>query len=423
MKFIHAADIHLDSPLVGLERYDGAPVEALRGATRRALENLVRLALAEKVDFVLIAGDVYDGDWKDYNTGLFFSQQMSRLREAGVRVFLIRGNHDAASQVTRELSLPQNVTQFSWKKPETVCIEELQVAIHGQGFKQREVRDDLSADYPLALPGYLNIGLLHTSAGGREGHENYAPCRVDGLTTKGYDYWALGHVHKAEVLCEAPWIVFPGNLQGRHARECGAKGCTLVTVEDLRVQRVDPMPLDVLRWQVCDVSVTGAVTVDDVVVRVRTELGNALDAAEDRDLAVRVRLVGITSLHRQITAAPEQVMNEVRAAATDLSSGRIWVEKVQIGTLPSLDAGTEGGEGGPVGQLLAHLRELTHDQAKARELLGVLSDLRAKLPAKLLRGSDDLRLDFDDPALVQTRVGEIEQLLLARLFAQKGGDR
>src|SRR5689334_9322509 len=108
MKFIHAADIHLDSPLRGLEQYEGAPVTQLRGATRRALENLTRLCLEEQVDFLLIAGDVYDGDWPDYSTGLFFAGQMSLLREAGIRVFLVRGNHDAASQITSQLKLPDN---------------------------------------------------------------------------------------------------------------------------------------------------------------------------------------------------------------------------------------------------------------------------------------------------------------------------
>ncbi len=125
LRFLHAADIHLDSPLRGLERYEGAPVEEIRGATRRAFENLVDLAVSEKVAFLLLAGDLYDGDWKDYNTGLFFAAQMRRLDEAGIPVFLIAGNHDAASQITRSLRPPSNVTVLSTKKPETRLIEEL----------------------------------------------------------------------------------------------------------------------------------------------------------------------------------------------------------------------------------------------------------------------------------------------------------
>src|SRR4051812_29910913 len=113
MKFVHAADLHLDSPLRGLDRYEGAPVEQLRGATRRALENLVALCLSEKADFLLLAGDLYDGGWKDYRTGLFFAAQMSRLRAADIPVFFVRGNHDAESNITRSLRLPENVRELS----------------------------------------------------------------------------------------------------------------------------------------------------------------------------------------------------------------------------------------------------------------------------------------------------------------------
>src|SRR6202011_3159455 len=137
-KFLHAADIHLDSPLKGLERYEGAPVEQIRKATRRALENLVQLAVMEKVDFVLIAGDLYDGDWKDYNTGLFFLAQMARLRSAEIKVFILSGNHDAANQLTKHLRPPENVRFLSDRKPETVRLDEIGVAIHGQGFAKRE---------------------------------------------------------------------------------------------------------------------------------------------------------------------------------------------------------------------------------------------------------------------------------------------
>ena len=175
--FIHAADLHLDSPLRGLDRYDGAPVEEIRGATRRAVENLVDLAIAQSVDFLLIAGDIYDGDWRDYNTGLFFLAQMSRLRESGVQVFFIRGNHDAASQITRRLALPDHVRKFSTRKAHTITLDDLGVAIHGQGFSNRAVDEDLSQEYPAPVPGMLNIGLLHTSATGREGHDTYAPAR------------------------------------------------------------------------------------------------------------------------------------------------------------------------------------------------------------------------------------------------------
>ncbi|MCL4216761.1 MAG: DNA repair exonuclease, partial [Candidatus Hydrogenedentes bacterium] len=155
-KFIHAADIHLDSPLKGLERYEGAPVESIRGAARTAFRNLIDLAIQESVDFVLIAGDLYDGNWKDYSTGLFFGNSMGRLRQAGIPVFMIRGNHDAQSVITRSLSLPDNVHVFSESAPETKQVEGLGVAIHGQSFATQAVDADLAAAYPEAVPGAFN---------------------------------------------------------------------------------------------------------------------------------------------------------------------------------------------------------------------------------------------------------------------------
>src|SRR5438552_1397988 len=232
MKFVHAADLHIDSPMRGLVRYEGAPLSAMRGATRRAFENLIDLCLEEKAAFLLLAGDIFDGSWRDYSTGLFFAMQLSRLRALDIPVVLVRGNHDAESRITKHLRLPSHVHELSVRAPESFEIPGAGVWVHGQGFATRAVTDDLAAAYPAAKRDALNIGLLHTSAGGREGHENYAPCRVETLVDKGYDYWALGHVHKREVLSEAPHIVFPGNLQGRHAREMGAKGATLVRVEN-----------------------------------------------------------------------------------------------------------------------------------------------------------------------------------------------
>ena len=197
ISFLHAADIHLDSPLRGLERYENAPVDRMRRATRRAFERLVDLAIEKRVDFVVIAGDLYDGDCRDYNTGLYLTRQLGRLRDEKIPVFLIAGNHDAANRMTRVLPLPDNVRMLGHDRPETVCIKDLDVAIHGQSFGKPAVTENLAAGYPAALPGCVNIGVLHTGLGGMNGHERYAPCTLDELRFKRYDYWALGHIHVA----------------------------------------------------------------------------------------------------------------------------------------------------------------------------------------------------------------------------------
>ena len=185
-KFLHAADIHLDSPLRGLSRYESAPTEAIRGACRRAFENFVDLAIDEKVAFILLAGDLYDGDWKDYSTGIFLSRQMGRLERSGIPVFAVAGNHDAANRMTRALDRPANMKMLSERKVETLKLDNLGVAIHGRSFGARQVRDNLAAGFPPAEKGLFNIGLLHTSLDGREGHAPYAPCTIDDLYVKGY---------------------------------------------------------------------------------------------------------------------------------------------------------------------------------------------------------------------------------------------
>ncbi|QDU36964.1 putative metallophosphoesterase YhaO [Maioricimonas rarisocia] len=406
-RFIHAADIHLDSPLRGLEQYEGAPVDEIRSATRRALERLVQLAIEEQVAFVLIAGDLYDGDWTDYNTGLFFNSQMTRLKEAEIPVFLISGNHDAANRMTRSLKLPDNVVMFPHDAPATEVLEEFGVAIHGQSFATQAVTEDLSQSYPPARSGLVNIGVLHTSATGREGHENYAPCTVEGLKTRGYDYWALGHVHTREELNESPHVIFPGNIQGRHIRETGPKGCYLCTVENDRTIVPEFRTLDVFRWELANVDLGGVDSADDLPGVVAESLRACREAADGLPLAVRVELTGETAVHDELLGERERWTNEIRSIALDAGSGAIWVEKVRIRTSPvRVETPVEPAGDDPMGELAEILEGLRTGPA-AFETYDI--DFR-KLPSKL---PTDLRelLAVNDPDWCRSIVDEAESLL------------
>lgn len=419
MRFLHAADIHLDSSLHGLERYEGAPVEEIRGATRRAFDNLIELAIDEEVAFVLLAGDLYDGDWKDYNTGLYFMQRMGRLRDAGIRVYMLAGNHDAASQITKHLRLPDNVTMFSTRAPEQVILDDLNVAIHGQGFSTRAVTDDLSMAYPQGDPQLFNIGLLHTCLDGKPGHEPYAPCTVDGLRSKGYQYWALGHVHKREVVSQDPWIVFPGNIQGRYIRETGAKGCTLVTVENAEVTAVEHRDLDVMRWSICELEVTPSETVDDIYDRVRGGLQAALDAAEGRQVAVRLILEGACSVHSRLHADREHWVQEYRALATSIGGAGIWLEKVSIETRPAVSVDEVLARDDALSGLLRSIRDMELDATALQGLAYEVSTLRQKLPAEILGGEDPY--DPADPEQLKESLEDIKELLVNRLLSTEQG--
>jgi len=416
VKLLHAADIHLDSPLRGLERYEGAPVDEMRGATRRALSNLVELCLTEQVELLLLAGDLFDGDWRDYNTGLYFAKQVSRLSAEGVRVVWIRGNHDAASLITRSLRMPDGVVELASEAPQTLRLEELGVAVHGQSYARRDVAEALAARYPEPVPGLFNVGLLHTALDGRSGHDPYAPCSTDRLRSLGYQYWALGHVHNREVVCEDPWIVFPGNLQGRHARETGPKGATLVEVEDAAVRSVEARELDVVRWALCEVDAAQLATLSDVVDQARAAIEAAAAAAGDRTLAVRLRVSGASAAHAALRAERERFRHELEAASFDVGAP-VWIEKVELATRSALDLDTLLSQDDPVADLLRSIRELPSDGSELEALARELGALAAKLPPEY-RQRDDA-LDLESPDTVAALLDEVEQDLLPRLLESR----
>lgn len=418
-KFIHAADIHLDSPLHKLDIYEGAPVHLIRQATRAAFENLVRNAIDRKVSFVLLSGDLYDGDWKDYNTGLYFVSRMRQLRDAGIFVFIIAGNHDAASKITKNLKLPDGVTIFSANAPETILMSQHEVAIHGQSFASAAVTKDLSADYPPARPGAFNIGMLHTSAGGREGHAPYAPCSVDGLISKGYDYWALGHVHKREILKNDPIIAFPGNIQGRHIRETGEKGCLLVTVPENGNPETEFIPLDVVRWFELPVDVSGAETAYAVIERFAAELTDLVERNSGMPLVVRACLSGSTPAHNQLVSGIQRWKNEIRSTAAEISNDSVWVEKIKIHTrLPEKTKHSETADG-PIRELSAVIDELRDFPEMFCQLASdELSALNLKIPPELSQGDDPLLLS--DPAWLSGILEQVRPMLMERLLPKRG---
>ncbi|MDP1797900.1 MAG: DNA repair exonuclease [Planctomycetaceae bacterium] len=412
--FIHAADIHLDSPLHGLQRYDGAPVDAIRQSTREALKRLVDLAIARRVNFVVIAGDLYDGDWRDYKTGLFFVAQSQRLQEAGIPLFLIAGNHDAQNLMTKSLTLPKNTTLLSADRPQTVHLDDLGVAIHGQSFATRAVFDDLSTAYPPGVRGLFNIGVLHTcGATGGEGHEPYAPCTFDGLKSRQYQYWALGHVHQRAVLLEDPVVTFAGNIQGRHIRETGPKGCWLVTVDDHQRATLNFEPLDVLRWERTAIPIDAITHEDDLWPAVSQQLSQLEHAAEGLPLAVRIVLTGTSTLHDRLHARRDHIVNQIRSVGLQAGGGRIWIEKVSLHTQPPRRTeATPSVDDGPWDELTTVIAELRSNPDDFQTVSGDIVEL-------CQRWADiDLAALGLDAVNVEQRTAlldEVEALLWSRL--------
>jgi len=417
-KFIHAADIHLDSPLRGLSRYESAPAESIRNACRRAFENLVDLAIEEKVSFVLLAGDLYDGDLKDYNAGIFLSQQIGRLGQHNISVFTIAGNHDAANRMTKALDSPANMTILSFRKVETIKLDDLAVAIHGRSFGTQHVDENLAAGFAAAEKGMFNIGLLHTSLDGREGHAVYAPCSVDDLRSKGYQYWALGHIHKQEFVTEDPWIVFSGCIQGRHIREAGAKGCVLVTVEDGAVSAVEKCPLDVLRWAKCSVDLTDAAEMREVLERVRKAIENELTSAVGRPIAMRIRFEGATSISDKLAAYPERFEQQIKALGAEIAGDDLWIERVENAAVGKLDLDSTLSDDSAFGKLLKDILATSDNPDEISGLKDVIADLRQKIPSEAF-GTDSV-LDLDENQTVERLIEEAKHMLVGRLLTVGG---
>jgi DNA repair protein SbcD/Mre11 len=402
--FIHAADLHLGSPLSGLAARDAELARRLASAGRQAFEDLVTCAIERSVAFVIIAGDLYDGDWTDATIGLFFARQAARLDRAGIPTFLVRGNHDAESVITRAITLPPSVQVFPSNRAGTVRLDGLRVAVHGRSFQARSVEENLSLTYPAAVPGWFNLGVLHTSCTGHAAHETYAPCSVADLAARGYDYWALGHVHEHAVLSEDPWIVFPGNLQGRSIRECGEKGAVVVDVADGRVAGFHRIALDRARFAQVPVDLTGLPDIPAAVAAVEAALRPLAGSAAARLVLARIRLTGTTPAHDALAADREALTAEIQAAAHRLHED-IWLERLKIETRrPPAAVRASGAAIDPVA-LLADLDRDPEFRARAR---AALAEVVGRMPSAV---ADEADLAGEIDALC----AEAEALILGRL--------
>ncbi len=404
--FVHAADIHLDSPLQGLSKYDEHLAQRIRGASRQALAELVDLTIQREADFLIIAGDLYDGSWKDSSTGHAFAREMGRLDRAEIPVFVLLGNHDAESKMTRVLEWPVNVRKFRASRPQSIEVEGLDVVLHGQSFKQQDVRDNLAANYPPPQRGKFNIGVLHTALEGNARHASYAPCSLAQLRDAGYDYWALGHVHEHAIYSEFPHVVYPGNLQGRHARETGEKGAVLVKVDEGHIE-LERLIVDVVRWHDLGVDVSAAENTREVMGLVGTALSAALGGQAEINV-FRVRLQGQTIVHEALLQGRSTLRDEVVNQAVQLSD-EVLIEKVRIETRAPAQAVSAEELDGALGDFAKTIHALAGDKAFLASLSEDLSVMSGKFRGDCPEDVDELRwlLEQNPGALVEDVIPEL----------------
>jgi DNA repair exonuclease SbcCD nuclease subunit len=291
-------------------------------------------------------------------------------------------------------------------------LENLKVAIHGQSFAGPAVLENLALAYPEPVPGCFNIGLLHTSLTGREGHEAYAPCSLDDLKNRGYDYWALGHVHQYEMVHEDPPIVFPGCLQGRHVRETGRKGCVLVTVAEGEVGVVRN-PLDVIRWEHLSVDLKGVETEKACLDRFVDSMGERIRRHEPLPVIARVVFTGETAVHERITGDPAYWKEAVRSVAIAAFGDSVWVEKIKLHTQSKTRKREITGHPGPLAELEKLVDDIKKDEDSLLELGKELESLFRKLPAEYRQSGDVIDLEL--PQAMAQLVEQAQAILVGGL--------
>ncbi|MBP1849655.1 metallophosphoesterase family protein [Rhizobium halophytocola] len=385
MKLLHTADIHLDSPLRSLALRNAALRDTVQAASRIALTRIVDAALSENVAAVLIAGDLFDGQERSAKTAAFLIGQLERLRPAGIQVFYIKGNHDAENPVTGEVTLPDHVHVFDGRGGK-VQIGNSDVFVHGISFSGRHAPDSLLPKFGAPVAGAVNIAMLHSSLAGASGHDTYAPCSVSELAGMGFDYWALGHVHKRQVHGDKPWIVMPGIPQGRDIGEADTKTATLLTIEDGTIS-VSEIVTSHVEFRALEIDTSQAADGDALRRILRQSLRDEAERLQSDHAILRVTLAGRSPIGWTLLRDHE-VWEETLAGLAE-ETGRLWIEKVRF----DIDL-APGGADTPsaVGELQALMQAIEGETSFQTAILAEAEEMLALLPPDrrqdLLREAD-----------------------------------
>ncbi len=358
--FVHAADLHVASPFRGLGRAPPRVTEALEGSTFATFAALVDLCLQRQVDFLLVAGDVYDAADRSLRAQLVVRDGLARLAAAGIESFVVHGNHDPLDGGLTALAWPAAVHIFG-AGLESVTAHargEPVATVSGASFPTRKVTSNLAAHFRALGSELFHIGLLHCNVGADTGHEAYAPCELADLTRAAVDYWALGHVHRRRVLHRAPWVVYPGNPQGRGFHECGERGCQVVRVDDRGAVELEAVPLDAVRLAEVEVDWGAGAPAAAVGGAVGAGGGAAAAAAAGRPLVGRARLTGRGPLAREL-ASTAAVADLVAVLRDQLASEEplVWLAEVVVACRPELDLVRRRTGGDLVAQVLTVAEE------------------------------------------------------------------
>ena len=415
-RFVHAADLHLDSPFKGIRNTHLGVGEILRQATFAAYDNLIKLCIDREVGALLVAGDVFDGADHSLAGQINFMKGLERLYEHGIRTFICHGNHDALDSWDAGLRTPDNVHRFG---SEPACVpvypdSATSPVVCGVSYPTREVRETLLGGFPSRDSTRFTIGLLHANVGGDSAHDPYAPCTIKNLTALGYDYWALGHVHTRDVKHEdSPWVVYSGNTQGRNPNETGARGVYVVDVDDEHRIEIEFVPVDSVRWEQRNLDIHDINTPLDLAERLTQIVDDLRVEVEGRSLVYRIRLHGRGPLHT-LLARPDSI-DAMTTGLNDTWQGQppfAWCSEIQDETRSEIDRDQLRKSTDFIGDFLKFTEEMSQDQNLRNSLKEELAPLFENRSAK--RHLDDmLRTEADAKALMEAAEDAALDLLVA----------
>ena len=373
LSFIHCSDLHLDSPFSGLALAKPELRNILQKATLQSFDNIVSLAVREKVDAVLIAGDVYDSADQSLRAQLAFRNGLAKLSENGIPSYVVHGNHDPLKAWSSSLNWPQLATVFPTDKVGATPIYrdgKKLATVHGISYPERDVKENLALRFKQKSENGFAIGLLHTNAEGDPNHENYAPCRLEDLIAAKMDYWALGHIHSNKTLREStPAIVYCGNSQGRGFHEAGPRGCCVVTLRSNLPPEIRFEETNAVRFQEVTVDISQSANLDDAVAEIVDECKTIATKTDQIQFIIRVRLTGQTILHKELKRedALEALSDEIQNRFEVLG---LWVElKLETRDVYNIDSLCRGND---------FLADMIHLYAEAEKPEG-LEEIRAVL--------------------------------------------
>jgi DNA repair exonuclease SbcCD nuclease subunit len=382
-QFIHAADLHLGAPFVGLHQNNPRLAQMADDATYAAFEKIIQLAITRKVLFVLFAGDIYDADYPNLKAQLRFRDGVRQLDKAGIASCVIRGNHDHGGSVRAKLDFPDSYFEFAPSANEPHLIHQNGIpvaAIYGYSYPQRAVTENILRHYNSRPEDqkYFRIGMLHGNVGGDVEHDNYAPCSVAQLKEMGIDYWALGHVHQAKVLSDAPAIAYPGTPQGLSPRETGAHGCYLVTAQDHRCT-MEFVTADSLRWVDLEYDISGVASEEELL----RDLGDLLSEQCEKAkcaLIARIDFTGRGEQHHSLQKPG--ALAEMQDYFQQQMTEDIFINRLQDLTRPDFDLEKKREENSILGDYLRLSQSVNSDDELRRKVLLALAEVVDHLEVK-----------------------------------------